>query len=71
MDINVALGVGIGFGLAVIGAGIGQGLTASAAVTGMSRQPEAAGKIQIAMLLGMAPHRVSLYSYLAYPRWRS
>lgn len=51
---SIALGVGLGIGLAVLGAGIGQGLTASGAVSGISRQPEAGGKIQTAMIIGLA-----------------
>ena len=54
MDTSIALGVGLGIGLAVLGAGIGQGLTAGNAVSGISRQPEAAGKIQTAMIIGLA-----------------
>ncbi len=44
----------IGAGLAAIGAGIGIGLTAFAALTGMARQPEIAGKLQTAMLVAGA-----------------
>lgn len=51
---TIAIGVGLGMGLAVLGAGIGQGLTASSAASGIARQPEAAGKIQTAMILGLA-----------------
>jgi F-type H+-transporting ATPase subunit c len=41
----------IGAGLAVIGAGIGIGLLAKGAVEGIARQPEAAGTIQINMII--------------------
>jgi F-type H+-transporting ATPase subunit c len=51
---TIAIGVGLGMGLAVLGAGIGQGLTASSAASGIARQPEASGKIQTAMIIGMA-----------------
>ncbi len=44
----------IGAGLAVLGTGIGIGLAAMAALTGMSRQPEIAGKLQTAMLIAAA-----------------
>jgi F-type H+-transporting ATPase subunit c len=54
MDMSIALGVGLGIGLAVLGAGIGQGMTANGAVSGIARQPEAAGKIQTAMIIGLA-----------------
>jgi F-type H+-transporting ATPase subunit c len=54
MDTTIAIGVGLGIGLAVLGAGIGQGMTANGAVSGIARQPEAAGKIQTAMIIGLA-----------------
>ena len=42
---------GIGAGLAVIGAGIGIGKIGGSAMDAMARQPEAAGKIQTAMII--------------------
>jgi F-type H+-transporting ATPase subunit c len=45
---------GIGAGLAAIGAGIGIGLIGGKAMEGMARQPEAANKIQTAMLIAAA-----------------
>lgn len=47
---NAALGIGIG----VAGIAIGLGLIGFAAMNGMARQPEAIGKMQTAMLIGMA-----------------
>jgi F-type H+-transporting ATPase subunit c len=44
----------IGLGLAVLGAGIGFGLIGYGAMTGMSRQPEALGKLQTVMLIAFA-----------------
>lgn len=44
----------LGAGLAVIGAGIGISLLSMAALTGMARQPEMAGKLQTAMLIAAA-----------------
>ena len=44
----------IGVGLVVIGAGIGIGLIGMKAVESMARQPEAAGKIQTAMIIAAA-----------------
>ena len=44
----------IGAGLCAIGAGIGIGKIGSSAVEGIARQPEAASKIQTAMLLTAA-----------------
>lgn len=45
---------GIGAGLAAIGAGIGIGNIGGKAMEGMARQPEAASKIQTAMLIAAA-----------------
>ena len=51
-DMSFAImGAGIGAGLAVIGSGIGIGRIGGSAMEGMARQPEAAGKIQGAMLV--------------------
>ena len=44
----------LGAGLAVIGAGIGIGQVGGKAMEGISRQPEAAGKIQTAMIIAAA-----------------
>jgi F-type H+-transporting ATPase subunit c len=41
----------IGAGLIVIGAGIGLGQIGGKAMEGIARQPEAAGKIQTAMII--------------------
>ena len=56
MDVMVALILAIGFGLpiAVIAGATAQGKAASTALEGIARQPEAAGKIQIAMIIGLA-----------------
>ncbi|MBQ2850215.1 MAG: ATP synthase F0 subunit C [Thermoguttaceae bacterium] len=45
---------GVGCGLALIGAGIGIGRIGASAVEAMARQPEAAGKIQTAMIIAAA-----------------
>ena len=45
---------GIGAGLAAIGAGLGIGQIGGKAMEGMARQPEAASKIQTAMLIAAA-----------------
>ncbi len=44
----------IGAGLAVIGAGIGIGQIGGKAMEGIARQPEAASKIQTAMIIAAA-----------------
>jgi len=50
----LALATGLGLPIAVIGAGLGQGKAAAAALEGIARQPEAAGKIQSAMIIALA-----------------
>lgn len=44
----------IGAGLAVLGAGLGIGLIGKSATESIARQPEAAGKIQTAMIIAAA-----------------
>jgi len=44
----------IGAGLVAIGAGVGVGLAAKGAVESMARQPEIAQKIQVTMLIAAA-----------------
>jgi F0F1-type ATP synthase membrane subunit c/vacuolar-type H+-ATPase subunit K len=41
-----ASGAGIGMGLSIVGMGIGLGLIGFAALSGITRQPEQAGRIQ-------------------------
>lgn len=58
-DLAVALAIGLG----AIGPGIGIGLVASKASEAIGRNPEAAGKIQAAMILGMAfAEAVAIYA---------
>ena len=56
MAVLVALIIAIGFGvpIAVLGGAAAQGKAASTALEGIARQPEAAGKIQTAMIIGLA-----------------
>lgn len=56
MNEVVALILAIGFGvpIAVIGGALGQGKAAGSALEGIARQPEAASKIQTAMIIGLA-----------------
>ncbi len=44
----------LGAGMAVLGAGLGIGLIGYSAMQGISRQPEAGGKIQTAMIIAAA-----------------
>lgn len=48
------VGAGLGIGLAVLGGGLGQGKTASAALEGMARNPQAAGSLLTPMIIGLA-----------------
>lgn len=48
------MGLGIGIGLIIIGAGLGIGRIGGSAVDAMSRQPEAGGRIQTAMIIAAA-----------------
>jgi F-type H+-transporting ATPase subunit c len=48
------LGAAVGAGLVILGAGFGIGRIGGSAVEGMSRQPEAAGNIQTAMIISAA-----------------
>ncbi len=56
MDIEVAknLGMALAVGLGVIGPGIGIGLIVSKAVEAIGRNPDASGKIQATMFIGIA-----------------
>ena len=50
----VAIGAGFAIGLAALGGAIGQGNAVRAALEGIARNPDAAGKIQTPMILGLA-----------------
>ena len=49
-----AIAAGIGMGLAAGLCGLGQGRAVAGAVDAMARQPGAAGRIQTAMIIGLA-----------------
>ena len=51
---GIALGAGIGAGLAVIGGGKGIGHLAGQAMEGIARQPEAGGRIGTNMIIAAA-----------------
>ena len=44
----------VGAGIAVLGAGLGIGRIGASAVESMARQPEVAGKVQVAMIIAAA-----------------
>ena len=48
------LGAGVGFAIAAGLCGLGQGRIAAAACEGLARNPGAGGRIQTAMILGLA-----------------
>jgi F-type H+-transporting ATPase subunit c len=48
------LGAGIGVGIVVLAAGFGIGKIGTAAMEAIARQPEAAGKVQTAMIIAAA-----------------
>lgn len=50
----IAIGAGIIMAFAALGISLGQGHALSKGLEGISRQPEAASKIQTAMIVGMA-----------------
>jgi F-type H+-transporting ATPase subunit c len=56
MDYQAMLGLALplGLGIAAIGSGIGLGRAVGSAMEAIGRQPEAAGKIQTAMIIGAA-----------------
>ena len=50
---GIGLSAGLSVGLAAIGCGLGQGRATAAALEGISRNPQAADKIQTPMLIGL------------------
>ncbi len=50
----VVLAAALSIGLAALGGGIGMGTAISKSTEGVARQPEAAGKIQTMLILGLA-----------------
>jgi F-type H+-transporting ATPase subunit c len=50
----LGLAIGLGMGIAAFGGALGQGRAASAALEGISRNPNAADKVFVPMLLGLA-----------------
>jgi F-type H+-transporting ATPase subunit c len=50
----VAIACGFAIGVAALGTGLGMGNAINAALTGIARNPEATGKIQTNMIIGLA-----------------
>jgi len=62
-----ALAIGLGLPLAAFGGALGQGRAAAAALEGIARQPEAAGRIQTAMIIALALiESLVIYALLAF-----
>ena len=53
-DPYASLAAGLGIAIAAFGGAIGQGKTASSALEGIARNPAAAGKIFVPMIIGLA-----------------
>ncbi|MBM3264310.1 MAG: ATP synthase F0 subunit C [candidate division Zixibacteria bacterium] len=65
--VGLALGVALAVPLAALGAGIGQGLATSSAVEGIARQPEAAARIQLVMIIGLGfMESLAIYALLVF-----
>jgi F-type H+-transporting ATPase subunit c len=67
MDAKTAgeLAAGIGMGLATIGPGIGIGLLTGRTSEAIARQPEAAGEIRTAFIIGLAlAEALALYAFV-------
>ena len=67
MDFHAALGLGlpIGIGIAAIGSGIGLGGIGNGAMQAMGRQPEAADKIQLSMIIiGAFAEALTIYAFV-------
>ncbi|HVK06455.1 MAG TPA: ATP synthase F0 subunit C [Armatimonadaceae bacterium] len=63
----LALAVALALPIAAFGAALGQGKAAAAALEGIARQPEAAGKIQTAMILALAfMEALALFTLLTF-----
>jgi F-type H+-transporting ATPase subunit c len=56
MDYQAMLGLALplGVGIAAVGSGLGLGRAVGSAMDAIGRQPEASGKIQVAMIIGAA-----------------
>lgn len=63
----LALALPLAIGLAAIGSGLGLGRAVGQAMEAIGRQPEAAGKIQTAMIIGAAfIEALTIYALVAF-----
>ncbi len=51
---GIALACGFGIGVAALGTGLSMGNAINAALSGIARNPEASGQIQVNMIIGLA-----------------
>jgi F-type H+-transporting ATPase subunit c len=57
----------MGVGLAAVGSGLGLGRAVGSAMEAIGRQPEAAGKIQTAMIIGAALiEALTIYAFVVF-----
>lgn len=69
MDLSSLMGVGaaLALGIAAVGSGLGIGRAVGSAMDAMGRQPEAAAKIQTAMIIGSAfIEALTIYVFIAF-----
>jgi F-type H+-transporting ATPase subunit c len=67
MDVQAALGLALplGIGIAAVGSGLGLGMIGSGAMQAIGRQPEAAAKIQLAMIIiGALAEALTIYAFV-------
>ncbi len=63
----LALALPLAIGVAAIGSGLGLGRAVGSAMEAIGRQPEAAGKIQTAMIIGAAfIEALTIYAFVAF-----
>ena len=63
----ISLGAPLGLGLAAVSSAYGIGRAVGAAMEAMGRQPEAAGKIQTAMIIGAGfIEALTIYVFIAF-----
>ncbi len=59
------LGAGLAIGLGAIGPGIGIGIAVQAAMSAIGRNPEAAGEIRGAMIIGIGmAEAIGIYAFI-------
>lgn len=65
--VALALAAGFAVPVAVLSAAIGQGMVGGQAMSAIARQPEAAGKIQLAMIIALALiESLAIYALLVF-----